>query len=704
MIYASPQEAQRDIVWLTQECSLGVLAASRLPLYELEILQESITNSIEDKDILHFYDNFFELYGLQKTAWSTSILPQELPVLALIPRVGLLVIVEHDTIGSWKCEGIDGVTSIGQFPKGTMFTPLKSERKTFESYSAKSLFKRVALRQKPIIIYAAIASLGINFLAIGTSLFSMQVYDRVIPTEGISTLVALSIGVFIAILLELIVKLSRSSILDYAVKNMDAVFSHDIFNRFLKIRLDMLPKSVGTLSGQLQSYVSIRAFISTAALYLLIDLPFSMIFLAVIVLLSGLQMGLVVLVFFVLSLMAGLFFRKKIERLTTTSSMAANRKLGLLVESVDNAENIKATGAGWSLLNRWNSLTEDGIYDDIEIRHYSEMATYFSAFLQQLSYISLVALGAYLVTTTSDLTMGGLIAVTILSGRVLNPISMLPNLLVQWGRTKIAIEDLDRVYALERDNEGIDAPLTPALLEPSFGCKNLVFAYGEDTPAVVVGNLHIAAGERVAIVGTIGSGKSTLLKLLAGLYKPQTGKILMGGIDMQQIARSRLSERIAYLPQNTKLISGTLRENLLLGLVGVSDEKIIEIAHKTSLINLLNALPLGLDTPIPEGGESVSGGQKQIIALTRLLLMQSVAVFLDEPTANMDDQTERKLMQAIQEHLKPDDTLVLVTHKPALLALVNRIIVVGPQKIVLDGPKEAVLAQLSSGVKIPQQG
>lgn len=703
MIYLNTQEVQQDITWLTQECSLGVLATSRLSLYELELLQESI-ESVEDKAVLHFYESFFELYGLQKAQWRSKLEHQSLPVLALVPGQGVRVIVEHEADGSWKSESPQGVNTTKGFPKGTIFTPLKSERTASEVHSAKALFKRVALRQKPIVIYAAIASFGINFLALGTSLFSMQVYDRVIPTEGISTLVALSIGVFIAIFLELIVKLSRSSILDHAMKNMDMVFSHDIFNRFLKIRLDMLPKSVGTLSGQLQSYVSIRAFISTAALYLLIDFPFSMIFLAVIVLLSGWKMGLIVVAFLLLSIVAGLFFRKKIEVLTTTSSMASHRKLGLLVESVENAENIKATGAGWSLLSRWNSLTEDAIHDDIEIRHYSEMATYFSAFLQQFSYIALVAMGAYLVATTTDLTMGGLIAVTILSGRVLSPISMLPNLLVQWGKTKIALADLDRVYALERDNEGVESPLTPAQQTPHFQCKNAAFAYGENAPAISVANLSIAPGERVAIVGVIGSGKSTLLKLLAGLYKPQSGKVLMGGIDIQHISRNKLSERIGYLPQNVKLISGTLRDNLLLGLIGVDDEKIIQAAHKTNLIHLLNTLPQGLDTPIPEGGESVSGGQKQMIALTRLMLMQSLALFLDEPTANMDDQTERKILQAIAGHLAPNHTLVVVTHKPALLALVNRIIVVGPQGIVLDGAKDAVLAQLNAGAKNKVQG
>lgn len=299
--------------------------------------------------------------------------------------------------------------------------------------------------------------------------------------------------------------------------------------------------------------------------------------------------------------------------------------------------------------------------------------------------------------------MGGLIAATILSGRALSPISMLPNLLVQWGRTKVAVEDLDRVYALDRDNEGVERPLSPSVLTPHFSCENIFFAYEENAPVVTVKNLTIAPGEKVAIVGMIGSGKSTLLKILAGLYKPQEGKVLINGMDMHHISRNKLNETIGYLPQNVKLISGTLRDNLLLGLVGISDEKIMEASTKTGLIQLINALPQGLDTPVPEGGESVSGGQKQMIAMTRIVLMQPQALLLDEPTANLDDHTERQVLHTIQQQLTPQSSLVVVTHKPALLGLVDRIVVMTPKGIVMDGPKDIVLQKLNPSKKVKKQ-
>ena len=699
MIFATIEEAKQDIQWLTQECSLSHFAASRLTSYELTVLENTLLD-VDDKTILSFYADLFETFGLKKPQWKKKISHHTLPALAMIPGEGIRIVMEEEADGSWKSEGRKGVRTEKAYSKGTLFTPIKSMRKSTDKISAKAMFKAVALQQKPSIVHAAIASFSINILALGTSFFSMQVYDRVIPTQGLSTLVALSIGVFIAIFLEMILKLSRSLILDRAARNMDVEYSHDIFKRFLKIRLDSLPKSIGTLSGQLQSYATVRAFISSAALYVFIDFPFAMIFVAVIIMLGGWIMGLIVMVFILISIIAGTFFRKKIEHLTQTSSMASHKKLGLLVESVENAENIKATGAGWNMLSRWNALTEDAIHDDLEIRHYSEMSTYVSGFLQQFSYISVVATGAYLVSTTSDLTMGGLIAMTILSGRAFSPIAMLPNLLVQWGRTKISVADLDRVYDLDRDNEGVERPLSPSFLKPHFSCDSVVFAYGENAPAVKVSKLTISPGEKVAIVGMIGSGKSTLLKILSGLYKPQEGKVLINGIDMHHVSRNRLNESIGYLPQTVKLISGTLRDNLLLGLSGISDEKIMEAAIKTGLIQLINTLSQGLDTPVPEGGESVSGGQKQMIAMTRIVLMEPRAWLLDEPTANMDDTTERQILQAIGQQLNSETTLIMVTHKPALLALVDRMVVMTAQGVVMDGPKDVVLEKLKAPAKV----
>lgn len=685
-----------NIHWLLEESLLVKISARQLPPHTKAALQGRTPNKKFCDDLLH-------AFGLEISPWQKNPSAVTLPMLSLSPDGEVGILFAHESDGKWTTESAGIVDGREKFPTGTLFRPMRLTKQVGKFATAKEMFKTVALEQKSSLIYAAIASFTINLLALGTSFYSMQVYDRVIPTQGTSTLIALSVGVFVAIFLEMLVKVSRSLILDHASKNMDMAYSHTIFQRLLKIRLDSMPRSIGTLSGQLQSYSAVRTFISSAAMYVLIDFPFSLVFLAVIIMVAGTQMGMIVVGFLIVSILVGSMFRSKIDQLSASSSMASHKKLGLLVETVEGSESIKSSGAGWSALNRWNALTKEAIDDDIAIRHYSELSSYLSAFFQQLSYIALVAMGAYIVSTSSDLTMGGLIAVTILSGRVLSPIAMIPNLFVQWGRAKISTKDLENIFALRSDNHNIERPLSPTTVSPAYTLKSITFEYQENTPTISLNSLVIHAGEKVGILGVIGSGKSTLLKLLAGLYAPKEGKILLDGLDMQHLSREWLSKTIGYLSQSTKLFSGTLRDNLTLGIVGISDEQITDACKKTGLIQLVSTLPHGLDSAVPESGESVSGGQKQLIALTRLVLSQPTVWLLDEPTASMDEGSEKRLIELLSTLIRPTDTLILVTHKPALLRLINRLIVMTPQGIAIDGPRDAVLQKLSTP-QPPQQG
>lgn len=685
------------IKWLLEESLLLKISGRHIPPHTKVALEKKTPNKAFYNDVLH-------AFGLERTSWQKAPSAVMLPMLSLTPDGEVGIIFAQESDGKWTIESSKIVEGREKFPDGTLFRPLRPGKHAGRFSTAKEMFKKVALEQKSSLVYAAIASFTINLLALGTSFYSMQVYDRVIPTQGISTLIALSVGVFIAIFLEMLVKVSRSSILDHASRNMDMAYSHTIFQRLLKIRLDSMPRSIGTLSGQLQSYNSVRTFISSAAMYLLIDFPFSLLFLAVILFVGGIKMGMIVVGFLVVSVLVGSMFRHKIDALSASSSMASHKKLGLLVETVNGAESIKASGAGWNSLNRWNALTKDSIDDDIAIRHYSELSSYLSAFFQQLSYIALVAMGAYIVSTSTEFTMGGLIAITILSGRVLSPIAMIPNLFVQWGRAKISIKDLENVFALRSDNHAIERPLSPSSVSPAYALQNLVFEYQENTPTVTLASLQIPAGNKVGILGVIGSGKSTLLKLLAGLYAPKEGKIFLDGLDLQHLSREWIAKNIGYLPQSTKLFSGTLRDNLTLGMVGINDEQITDACKKTGLMQLVSSLPHGLDSAVPESGESVSGGQKQLIAITRLVLSQPAVWLLDEPTASMDEGSERRLIELLITLIRPTDTLILVTHKPSLLRLVSRLIVMTPQGIAMDGPRDAVLQKLSTPQQPVQQG
>ncbi|MBD3842199.1 MAG: ATP-binding cassette domain-containing protein [Campylobacterales bacterium] len=689
--YNDNEKFKKDIYWLSNKCSLPIISSSRLSKYAYTDFEKKFLNneSMDKKAILKTIVKLLELHGLKKTDLAGEISSEALPVLAITPKDGLCVVLEKSPSGSWRCDSPEGVKNYLAFDDGTYFLSLRAKRENRSASSAYEMFKRVALREKKHIFYAALATVSINILALATSFFSMQVYDRVIPTHGLSTLVALSVGVLIAIVLEMILKVARSVILDDAAISMDRSYSHNIFERFLKIRSDALPNSIGTLSGQLQGYSNVRSFITTAALYFIIDIPFTLFFLAVIVMLGGFGMGLIPFIFFIFSFITALFFKHKIEVLTEQSVAANNKKLGLLVESVESAEILKATGATHSAQSKWNALTEDAITDDISIRHHSELAIYISALLQQLSYVSIVAWGAYLVSTTDQLTMGGLIAISILSSRVLAPLAMLPNLFVQWGRAKISIKDLNNIYSLPQENEGMAKPLLPDFIEPEYKCQNIKFSYNESRQVLNLPNLNIKKGERVAIIGSIGSGKSTMLKILSGLYAPNEGNLLLGGLDMQHISRDKISSMIGYLPQSIKLISGTIRDNLTLGLVGVSDTDIIQASKISGLDTLISSAPKGIDTVIPEGGNTLSGGQKQLMAITRMLLENPDIWLLDEPTANMDDFTENRIIGALNSYItQQNKTLILVTHKPALLRLVERIIVLTSQGIVMDGPKK----------------
>ena len=694
MIYDNLNLAKEDLKWLLGVNTIISDSTNALNSKKVEMILENLT-SFDAKYLELFYVELFSSLDFESLSFSKDISKQFLPNFAIVPNFGVVFIYEQTKEGEYKAQSKDGIKIFKSFPANTRFANLRKKEVSKEKTSAYEMFKKVALEQKRLLVYAAAATFSINTLALGTSLYTMQVYDRVVPTGAISTLVALTIGVFIAIFLEMMIKFSRSVLLDYATKKMDIEYSNDIFERFLRIRCDALPKSIGTLTGQLQSYNNVRAFITSAAMFLFIDLPFSIIFILAIFVIGGFAMGLVPIGFLILSLIVGFIFRKKIEQASKNSSMASYKKMGLMVETVENSENIKATGAGFNILNNWNRLTQEAVDDDIEIRHYSDMSSYITAFLQQLSYIAIVSLGAYLVAENGTITMGALIAMTILSGRILQPIAQLPNQFVQWGKASLAVKDLDNVYKLASDNDGITRPLSPYLDTTNIRCKDISFGYTENSNVISVSELNIKQGEKVAILGAIGSGKSTFLKILAGLYKPTKGFVYLDGIDMQLIKRDFLTENMSYLPQTTKLFAGTLRDNLIFGMIGISDEQIIEAAKLTGLIGLINALPNGLDTVVPEGGESVSGGQKQLIALTRMIVANKKIILLDEPTASMDEGTERQIISMLHQKLSPEQTMVLVTHKPIVLNMVDRIIVLTPNGVAVDGTKEEVLAKLT---------
>lgn len=389
----------------------------------------------------------------------------------------------------------------------------------------------------------------------------------------------------------------------------------------------------------------------------------------------------------------GMTMRKQTQLHAKQGATLANMKTGLLVEAVEGIETIKAGSGGWKFLSRWIDINSTTIQSDLKMRRTSEGANYWIAAVQQMGYAALIAAGA-VVVMRGEMTMGALIACSILSGRILAPIMALPNLMVQHAHAQAALEGIERLYTLKADLDDVEHALAPESIRGQYRLENVKFSYADNPPSLIVPHLSIQPGERIAVVGPIGAGKSTLLRLLSGLYQPQEGRIHLDDLDITHIQRQVLNQHIGYLQQDHRLFQGTLRENLLIGLPDPGDEAILQTMRRTGMDQLIAAHPKGLARAISEGGKGLSGGQKQLVAFTRLVLCNPEIMLLDEPTATMDDEQERKCLSVLTQEAQSGKTLVVVTHKPSLLALVNRIIVIAGNQIVIDGPRDAVLSQL----------
>ncbi len=562
-----------------------------------------------------------------------------------------------------------------------------------ESLTFFSHVRDTLLLYKRELVESCIASAFIGFLALATSMFSMQVYDRVIPTRSEYTLVILSLGVFISIMIELAMKFARSHVMDYVVVGLDNRLSREIFDRLLQLRVDQVPNSVGSLAGQMRGYEQVRGFYTATTLFTLIDLPLAIIFTLVIAVVASPWVALVPLVFGVVSIFIGLSIRKKIMAQAKESAALSNLKTGLLVEAVEGIETIKAGSGGWKFLSRWIGVNAQTIMSDLKTRGATESVGYLSGSVQQISYAGLVVVGS-LVVMQGHMTMGALIASSILSGRILAPIMAIPGLLVQYSHAQAALEGLERLYTLKTDHQDIEVPLTPDHINGHYDLSDIKFAYGDNPPALILPKLEIRAGERIAILGPIGAGKSSLLRMLSGLYQPLEGKVLLDGLELSHISRQVVNQKIGYLQQEHRLFHGSLRDNLLIGLPDPGDEPLLGAMRRTGMDRFVSSHPKGLARVITEGGKGLSGGQKQLVAFTRLILCSPSVYLLDEPTATMDDEQERRCLQVLAEEAQVGKTMVIVTHKPAILPLVTRIIVVVGNKVVIDGPRDAVLQQL----------
>jgi ATP-binding cassette subfamily C protein LapB len=558
--------------------------------------------------------------------------------------------------------------------------------------SAQDWFAYAIRKHRRIFVESVFATFVVSMIGLVSALYSMQVYDRVIPTKGYSTLWVLTIGAILAVMLELVMKQVRAHMVDRACKSIDQELSAVFFGKALEIRMDARPKTVGTFASQIRYFESVRNFMTSSTLFVLADVPFALFFIGVMAMIAG-PVALVPLVMVPIAALSGLMFKNPIEHYTAMHMTESNRKNGMLIEAIDGIESIKAAHAEWKMLDHWKELTERIGTSEIKMKLLSTLSTNLTQTIQQVSYVAMIAAGAYAINA-GNLTMGGLIACSIISGRALSPLSQIPGLIVQWQHAKIALKSLDVIMAMPSDRESDIRLIVPEKCYGTLKLDKVGFAYAKDNPTLEVSALEFKEGERVAILGAVGSGKSTLIKLLSGLYKPSAGTVSLDGIDMTLLAPEFVREHIGYLSQDVRLFNGSLRENLTLGLPLPSDSQILKACEKTGLSAVIQGNPKGLELEISEGGRGLSGGQKQLVGLTRMLLAQPKILLLDEPTASMDAQLETRVMSHLFDGLPTDTLTLVVTHKLGILPHVSRIIVLDRGRIVIDGPREEVLARL----------
>jgi ATP-binding cassette, subfamily C, bacterial LapB len=678
--------------------ALARLASMQREAVDRLALQEAVSATNPTDPAQRRLSVLSEHLQVKKAKWRNKPDAADLPALVAKPNGQWSVLKTRNGDGQWVCETFDPelrkwqeslLTNWSDYRFASM--RLAQPFKASESPVMGLVIDEIKAN-KGRLFEGAAGGLLITVLGVLVSFYTMQVYDRVIPTGASQTLTVLTMGVLIVIVMEYAAKRLRSHVYEHLVDLIDQRLARTVYLRFLSVRLDQMPQSVGTLASQLRGYETVRGFLVSLSSQLTVDAPFALGLLVVIWFIAG-PLVIVPIVFVILALTVAVWHATRIRGLMERSHESINRKNGLLVESVEAAEIIKSGQGGWRMLGRWLASADESRDVDLETRRLTEAGQYRSMALQQFAYISMVATGA-LMASNGQLTMGGLIACSILSSRVFNPATQLSSQLTQWAHVKAALKGLDAIWKLEGDHHGHLQPVHIETLKGNYRFENAVMTH-MGRPALTIEKLQIIAGEKIAVVGPIGAGKTTLLRLLSGMYKPTEGRVWLDDIDLEQISKPKLAESIGYLPQEGRLLAGTVRENLTLGLADPGDDALIDAAKATGLFDaVITGHPQGLEMPIHEGGTGLSGGQRQLVNLTRVFLRKPKVWLLDEPTASLDRTVEQHIVNTLKKAMQATDTLVLVTHKPELLRLVDRVIVVAKHQVIMDGPRDEVLMKL----------
>ena len=560
---------------------------------------------------------------------------------------------------------------------------------------ARSWFRDTLKRSRWLYADAIAASFLINLIAMAAPLFVMNVYDRVVPNQATATLWVLATGIFIAYVFDLVLKSLRSLCLDLAGKKTDLIISATLFERIVGMSMKYRPARVGSFAQNIHEFQSLRDFLASLTLTSLIDLPFTLLIFMVIAILGG-HLVWIPMLAFPIALGIGYLLQKPLVATMERTMALASERQSSLIETLAGLDAVKVNNAESERQYQWEQTIGTLSRLELRVKMLSGLSMNITLLIQQLAGVIMIVFGVYQIID-GNLSMGGLIACYMLSGRALSPLASLSGLMTRYQQAKVTMVSTDQMMELPQERNFEERPLSRRTLQGAIECRGLNFTYpNQQNMALKNINLVIKPGEKIGIIGRSGSGKSSLAKLIVGLYQPDSGALLVDGVDIRQIDVSELRHNVGYVPQDIQLLAGTLRDNLVSGARYVEDEVVLQAAELAGVHEFARLHPQGYELQVGERGQNLSGGQRQNVALARALLLNPPILLLDEPTSAMDNTGEERLKQRLQAVVE-SKTVVLVTHRASLLSLVDRLLVIDRGQILADGPKAVVMEALKKG-------
>lgn len=579
--------------------------------------------------------------------------------------------------------------------------PSLSFEKRLDEYTPKKeghWFWSTLLLFKKVYLNVGLAALCINIFALTSSLYLMNVYDRVVPNNAVETLWTFSLGVAIIYTFDFFMRYFRSTFIDRVGKRADILMASKLFQHTLGLPVSSKPGSTGAFANNLKGYDNLRDFFTSATMTAVIDVPFAILFLAVIFMIGG-YVGFIPLIAIIIIFVYSLFFQSLIQKSVSKAYIGASQKHSLLVEAIMGFETVKGLCAEGLMQRKMEKLLAINAEDELESRYYSNIASNITIYIQQMVIIILVIVCVYSIKA-GNMTMGGMIACIILAGRAIGPLATIATILTRMQQSVEALHGLNKIMEMPQERSEKKEFLHRSSFRPELQFIEASFAYPNQPtlPVLKKITLSIHEGEKVAILGRIGSGKSTLLKLMLGFYYPIEGSVLINGIDSRQIDPVDLRRNIGYIGQDETLFNGTVRENIMMAAPWASEKTFLEACQLAGVDTFTSETPQGYDLNVGERGNWISGGQRQAICAARAFINKPSLLLFDEPTSAMDNSSEKTLLTCIKGYTtSAERTLVIATHKFALLELVDRVIVIEQGYIIADGPRDVILSKLTGG-------